>query len=301
MARNRQWYQDVMDVALRATLKEFGFKRKSPTTYICERSADRLWTFSIGPASRYNEDFSDFLGIYVDAIEDIMVRHLPRAALRGRYEEPFFHAQTDIVELIKAENAWDEKTWQQSPRSRTWLGGYRPAPSVDTKVRHLRQGGCFSYVAAGPTTNDTQEEWCRRVAVITEELGHDLDTLWRTYALEWFQLCDDPLFFAEWIEQNAPPTLNAPARSAVGYHLAGADDRAADILGQFVEASQVPYEVLVEEIDIQKRGNPRWRWLLGERGKTRKSVENMARLEVNWRQRNADNARQLAKGLGISL
>jgi len=61
MARLRQLYEDVMDVALRATLKEFGFKRKSYATYIMERP-DRRWYFELEAEPRLGTGFEDMAG-----------------------------------------------------------------------------------------------------------------------------------------------------------------------------------------------------------------------------------------------
>lgn len=201
MARRRQWYEDVMDVALRATLKECGFKRKSPRMYVCEHSPNRRWTFKLGPCKSLGESFSGVSGIYVQAIEDILLRHLPKAAGRGISTEPLLHAWTDIGDLIEIENGWDRKAWRQNPRSTTWLGGYRRPPSIDTVLRHVQPGGCFSREAAGSSIDISDREWYRRVATVTEELGHDLDMLWRKYQLDWLRRCDDPLYFAQWTEQ----------------------------------------------------------------------------------------------------
>ena len=299
MARNRQWYEDVMDVALRATLKAHGFKRKSPRLYICDHSPNRRWIFKLGTCKSLGESFSGFSGIYVQAIEDILLRHLPKAAGKGIATEPLVHAWARIWDLVKIEKGWDRKSWERNPRSTTWFGGYRPPPSIDTVLRHTQPGGCFSREAAGSSIGISDREWYRRVATVTEELGHDLDMLWRRYLLDWLQKCDDPLYFALWTEQYVMRGNNL--LRAAAYHLAGADDRAAAMLRRDVEEAEVPYEIMVEQMDVQKRGDPKWRWLHGDQGKSREWVEKFTRKWMVYRKQDADDARQLANGLGIKL
>ena len=299
MARGRQWYEDVMDVALRATLKEHGYKKKSHTTYICEHSPNRRWTFHLALCHSPAQHFSEGSGIYVQAIEDLLEKHLPEAAGIGILMRPLQHAWTDIVDLVKIEKGWDVNAWRDNPRSRTWLGGYRNHPSIDTVIRHIQPGGCFTYDAAGSQMKISGREWRRRVAAVTEELGHDLDRLWRKYELDWLQRCDDPLYFAEWIERYL--TRGSSLLRAVAYHLAGADDQAAAVLRRDVEEAEVPFDVMVERIDFKERGDPKWRWLHGDQGKSREWVEEYTRDWMVYRQKDADDARRLASGLGIIL
>ncbi|MDH5410337.1 MAG: hypothetical protein OEZ03_08200 [Alphaproteobacteria bacterium] len=299
MARQRQWYEEVMDVALRATLKEHGFKRKSHTTYVCEHSPDRVWRFKLSLCHSPAEHFSEYSGIFVQAIEDLLSRHTPEFADIGILVRPLLHSWADIGDLVKIENGWNAKAWNQNPRSRTWLGGYRNSPSIDTVLRHIQPGGCFTYDAAGSAMGISSQKWRRRIKTITEELGHDLDMLWRKYELDWLQRCDDPLFFAEWTEQHVYRGCNL--QRAAAYHLAGADDRAAAALRRDVEEAEIPYEVMVERMDVRERGDPRWRWLHGDQGKTREYVENSTRRWMDARKRDADAARKLANGLGIKL
>jgi hypothetical protein len=276
MARERQWYEDVMDVALRATLKEHGFRRKSHATYICEHSPDRVWAFELALCHSPAQYFSESSGIFGTAIEAVMSRLAPECANHRTGMRTLVHATVGIGELIKIENGWDVKAWNQNPQSKTWLGGYRNHPSIDTVLRHIQPGGCFTHEAAGSPMKLGWPEWRRRVKTVTEELGHDLDMLWRKYELDWLQRCDDPLF-----------------------HLAGADDRAAPYLQQRIDDGAIPYETHLEELELEKQAGF---WERLWRGPPKPiDAKTIAQQRLKYWRIWGEAARKLADGLGIKL
>lgn len=291
MARWRQWYEDVVDVALRATLKEHGFKRKSPSTYVFDRSPDRVWAFELGLCHSQAEYFSECSGIFAPKIAESVNRFGIDKWVWLTGMRTATHTAVGIAELVKIENGWDAKSWSRNPRSSTWYGGYRRPPSFATILRHIQPGGCYSYDAAGNVSKVGENEWRRRIATITEELGHDLDDNWRKYELRWLQNCDEPAYFARWLEERVHGRTELLL--AIAYHLAGDADRAASFLNKAIHDGERPFEAVAAELREQAI----------ERGDKSKlaTVDEDARSLFKYLQSRAEATRHLASGLGICL
>jgi hypothetical protein len=216
MARNRQWYEDVMDVALRATLKEFGFKRKSRTNYICEHSPERVWIFEI-ELSRHHLPFRDWSGIFVPEIENIVTRVAPEIGTNETFLRHPSQFRTSIADQVKISRGWDLPTWEKK-HSKLWhllLGLLQPPPA--TKAIPLWDGGFWNIghakavLARRRTARelvmrnieiDSREPGERDWQETAEAVGRELDMLWRTYALDWLRKCDNPHFLAEWFDKQ---------------------------------------------------------------------------------------------------
>lgn len=291
MARWRKWYEDVMDVALRATLKEHGFKRKSPSTYICEHSPDRVWAFELALCRSPAEYFCECSGIFAPRIEETVKKFALDEWFWHTGLRTATHTAISIPELVKIENGWDAKSWSKNPRSRTWYGGYRRPPSFATVLRHVQPGGCYSYDAAGNVRKVGENEWRRRIATITEELGHDLDNNWRKYELRWLQNCDDPAYFARWLEEREHGRTEFLL--AIAYHLAGDADRVAASLNKAIHDGERPFEAVAAELREQAK----------ERGDKHKlaTADEDARSLLEYLQPRAEAARHLAARFGICL
>ena len=106
-----------MDVALRATLKEFGFKRKSRTNYVCEHSPERVWIFEIEPWSQHHP-FRDWSGIFVPEIENIVTRVTPELKTYETFLREPSQFKTSTVELARIALGWDEPSWKENQKSR---------------------------------------------------------------------------------------------------------------------------------------------------------------------------------------
>lgn len=253
MARTRQWYEDVMDVALRATLKEFGFKRKSHATYICEHSPDRVWIFEI-ENWRTRNGFYDWTAIFVPQIEDIVTRLGPGI---GTYDTRLRNPsqfKISIGDLIQAEQGWDDATWQNNPKSDHWLWGPRAAPEAG-KIVPIMDGDSWgsahtkAFLMKGRSAEEivlrnielyNTDQYTRDWNETAEAVGRELDRLWRSSAYEWLQKCDDPHYLAEWLDKYVCSWRSLPARepcaftAAAAWHLAGESSRASEILNGII-------------------------------------------------------------------
>lgn len=256
MSRNRQWYEDVMDVALRATLKEHGFKRKSRTNYVCEHSPERIWIFEIEPW-RQHHPFRDWSGIFVPEIEEIVTGIDPEMRTHHTFLREPSQLKASIVELAWIALGRDRVNWEKNPKSRHWLWGRRRPPPITREIP-LWDGGWWymnhvkevldktrtpdEWIMRG-YEDDDREPWKRKWDETAEAVGVELDALWRKYAHDWLQKCDDMHFLAEWFDQQVyspghPGHETTAATAATAWHLAGNDFRAADILGRLVTENE---------------------------------------------------------------
>ena len=237
-----------MDVALRATLKEFGFKRKSRTNYVCEHSPDRVWVFEIEPW-RQHHPFRDWSGIFVPEIENIVTRVAPEIGTNVTFLRSPAQFKTSIAELVKISHGWDEPSWKRNPKSRHWLWGYRFPPST-TKVIPLWDEGWWNTDHAKAVLDRSRT--ARKIKLrsfgtgwraipspdrqeTAEAVGRELETLWCEHAHDWLQKCDDLHYLAEWFDKHVfspghPGRETAAFTAATAWHLVGNNLRATEIL-----------------------------------------------------------------------
>ena len=326
MTRSRQWYEDVMDVALRATLKEFGFKRRSRTNYVCEHSPDRVWVFEIEPW-RQHHPFRDWTGIFVPEIEDIVTRIAPEIGTYATFLRNPAHLRASIAELVKIEHGWDQATWERSPKSRHWLWGQRFSPRVTLAVP-LFDGNWWNqdHVKEVLVRKRSVQEFVRRSAGISwherlsrdnketaEAVGRELDFLWRKYSHDWLRRCDDPRYLAEWLNTYVFSGKYTPLRStyaataATAYHMAGDQDGAASVLNRLIAELETAFETELARKQARDRTpGPIAQWVRGLIGHPtppprEHNAEARAWAKLDVKRENAEAARKLAAGLGIKL
>lgn len=270
MARQRQWYEDVMDVALRATLKEFGFKRKSHTNYVCEHSPERIWFFEI-KTWRQSDQFTDITGIFVPEVENIVKRIAPRLGPFDAYMKNPAQFSATVARLIKIENGWDNATWEKNTKSRHWFWGKRYPPSTEKIVPLLRDDhwnlqNAKAILAGKRTARDfvlrsiehDLNEQERDTLETAEAVGLELDRLWRSHVYEWLQKCNDPRFLANWLDKYVCSQRNVPRHDscaftgATAWLLAGDKVSASELLNSLItkneaivaNPSRAPAEIL---------------------------------------------------------
>lgn len=259
MAWNRHWYDDVADMALRATLKELGFKRKTHATYVCNHSPDRVWVFENHMGTRGGPTFNVLSGIHVPAIAEILGSLAPEFDWVPTYTRTPTHLAASIGELVKIEQGWDRLTWDKNPksRSRSWRYIYPPYASKIGRILKgytVDSGWNPQHVEA--TLSRFRKFWyslpkqARKVRgdgaspyyyMATLWLGPELDALWRKYTLDWLQRCDDPVYLAEWLDKYVLPERPAlmsygpyAVTAAAAYILAGNNQRAGEILNEVI-------------------------------------------------------------------
>lgn len=281
-----------MDVALRATLKEFGFKRKSRTNYVCEHLPERTWVFEIEPM-RQHHPFRDWSGIFVPEIENIITRAAPEIGTNETFLRSPTQFKTSIVELIEISRGWDEPSWERNPKSRHWLWGYRFPPSI-TKVIPLWDGGWWntdhakavldrSRTAREIKLRNIEPSW-REISSpdrqeTAEAVGRELETLWREHAHDWLQKCDDLRYLAEWFDKHVfspghPGNGTTAFTAATAWHLVGNSLRAAEILNGVIaenepiaeDGSEISAEQFREYSDLSRSNAKATRNLADELG-----------------------------------
>ena len=328
MARNRQWYEDVMDVALRATLKEAGFKRKSRATYICEHRADRVWFFEI-EAHRGGPAFEEKSGIFVPEIANIVARLAPDIGTHETFMRDPAHFAATIPDLVRIERGWDRASWAKSPESRGGFWGNRDPPSVEKALRTYSRtfGWRPGYVEAVLDGSRNPLETIRKRVKSSPEagivavkrtilpLGQELDSLWRKYSHDWFRRCDDPQYLADWFDRyvytdESRPKYGASAITViVACHLAGDNRRAADIFHGLIAEAEIPFEkelAIAEEYLRVPQHSPTTEWVLRKLfgpppPPSKRDPVKKAQAIVDYRQKAAEAGRRLADGLGIKL
>jgi hypothetical protein len=323
MARQRQWYEDVMDVALRATLKEFGFKRKSRTNYVCEHSPERVWIFEIEPWSQHHP-FRDWSGIFVPEIESVITRIAPQI---GTYNTLLRHPsqfKTSIIDLVKISHGWDQPTWDKNPKSRHWLWGRRNPPSISKEIplwngswwhtHHVkevlaRRRSAREYVMRSIEMDD-REPWERDQQETAKAVGAELDALWRKHAHAWLQKCDDPYYLAQWFDRHIFSDKDTPQRhtyaatAAISYYVAGDSDGAANILNRLIAESETSYETLLEREQARDRSlelGPVLSAIFGQTPPPAWDAATRARASVTVNRKYREAANKIASGLGLRL
>ena len=327
MARNRQWYEDVMDVALRATLKEFGFKRKSRTNYICEHSPERVWIFEIEPR-RGHDRFRDWSGIFVPEIKDIVTRIAPEMEEFVTVLRNPAQFKTSIPDLVRISRGWDEPTWEKNPKSRHWLWGSRYPPSIEIAIP-LSDGGTkdawwhLRYVKEVLAKTRTAREWVMRDyegddrkpwerdwEETARAAGLELDALWRKHAHAWLQKCDDPNYLAQWFDRHIFSGKNTPLReryaanAAISYFVAGDQDGATKILNRLIAESETSYKIVLDREEARDRSRelgPVLSAIFGQTPPPTRDAATRAQSTVRVNRVYREAAYKIASGLGLKL
>lgn len=313
-----------MDVALRATLKEFGFKRKSRTNYVCEHSPERIWIFEIEPWSQHHP-FRDWSGIFVPEIESVVTRIAPQI---GTYNTSLRHPsqfKTSIIDLVKISHGWDQPTWDKNPKSRHWLWGARFPPSVKKEIPlwdgnwwntdHAKTVLARNRTAQGIVMRDTVNNWSEQLSrdrkESAEAVGRELDALWRKHAQDWLQKCDDPLYLAGWFDKfvfsgkkNTPQRHKYAATAAIAYYVAGDKKGATSVLSRLIAETETPYEIVLEREQARDRSlelGPVLRAILDPAPRPKHDATTRARARITVNRKYTEAAHKLAHGLGLHL
>lgn len=302
MARGRHLYDEVMDVALRATLKEFGFKRKTRATYIMDRS-ERRWYFELEAEPRLGIGFEAMPGVHIPALEAICEKHIPGVWVFYAFNrtKPHAHVTATIPLLMEIAEGHDFYTKRRGPASDSWSREYESAQNKP--VMQFQNRGWW-VLPPRPMIGELgydEDELDKITCENIKKLGYLLDNQWRAHVPTWYERCDDPLFVIDWLDKHQP-SGGAPLdlTSAVLYHLAGKNGLAAECLRKTVQKAEISYDELYREIYRERGGS--WLYRLYYPGTWTK--ERVAESTVDALERRADRAeaaRRLAHGLGIRL
>lgn len=304
MARERQLYEDVMDVALRATLKDFGFKRKSHTTYIMDRP-ERRWIYKLWAEPRFGAGFDENAAVHLPALDPIFEKYLRDVVMQLAGIHPTAIVNTTTPQLMEIAEGHDFYTRLGYRASKKLAKAYKAA-QTNPVMKYQRDG--WWVLPAHPMIENPrrdgeefdEDEYYRIIWDHVNELGRFLDEQWRTYVPAWYESCDDPLFIVDWIEnRNNRSSRGLDITFAILCHLGGEDERAARYLGRRIDAARRSHDETYSEIHRERRGS----WLRGLL-ETRWSEEQVAEEAANLldaRRGYAEAARRLADGLGIAL
>lgn len=297
MARERQSYEYVMDVALRATLKELGFKRKTYAAYIRE-TEDRVWIFELGAEPMIGAGFSDMAGVQVPELDRIFERYAPGGRVHHGVTRNPSHVTTELPVLMEIAAGHKYYTTGMGRASKNWSKEYEAAQSDPLmKYRHDKWWVLRAGLPTSDEGDDRWERYDRRMDEMILEFGHFLNDIWLQYALPWYQRCDDPLFVADWME-----TRDRGSRSycslAVLHHMGGDDRRAADYLHRCFDEASVTYDELYRELYREHHRSWLGRWW-GDDGLSDEVIAERAQNWLTQGKRTAETAQKLAGGLGI--
>lgn len=302
MARERQLYEDVMDVALRATLKEFGFKRKSHATYVMDRP-ERRWIFELESEPRLGIGFEAMPGVHIPALDAVCEKHIPGVWVFHAVNrtEPHAHVTATVPLLMEIAEGHDFYTLRRGLAAKTWSKEYEAAQN-NPVMRYRRKGWWVKPIHLLPPESEVSEEEYDRIEEdIIDRMGRFLDEQWRAHVPAWYERCDDPLFVIDWLE-NHQPSGGAPTdlTNAVLYHLAGDNALAAECLQRPIQEAEISYEEFYRRI-YRDRGGSWLRQLLYPGTWTKEQVAKATTSSLKWCAERAEAARKLANGLGISL
>ena len=273
MPRRRQSYEDIMDVKLRATLKELGFKRKSHATYIREDpKVRRIFELELDH-NVISADFTDGAGVFNHEMERIYDEVLKRHYIQYSGIRNHAHAGTSIMTLIEIERGWDYRTWQETHPPENGLFGdiiHRP-PDVTKVVEHCSDRGYWTPVIADWRLED--EEWERQHRPHVEALGTYLEELFHRYILPWYETCDDPLSFARWYDRYESRGLTQILGAITAYGLAGEKDRAGELIRGRIEEAARSFEDVRQEVDDHYFRHGWRRWLFGREKSFDKDID----------------------------
>jgi hypothetical protein len=301
MAREKQSYEYVMDVALRATLKEHGFKRKTYATYIRE-TEDRVWIFELETEPRLGAGFDDMAGVRLPELDRIFEQYAPGdRAMRGVTRTPS-HISASLPRLMEIAAGHDYYTWKLGRASAKRSKDYQAAQS-DPLMKYQRNG--YWCLRAGlPAPEEGEEGWVRydrRMDELIIEFGQFYNDIWLQYALPWYQQCHDPLFVADQVEKYNKYGTRTYGTLAALCHMGGDNERAANYLRRCFDDAQISYEERYRK--LHKKHHRSWWWWLSRGAEilSDEDIAKRARYRLERDKRTAETARKLADGLGIAV
>lgn len=293
----RQMYEDVLDVALRQTLKEHGFTRKSRRDYVLERPG-RIWTFEVEMERRMGDGFLADATVFVPELDAILEHHVPGFYGQHAPSHGTSTVKATITVLMEIEAGHDFYTRRRGPNSQLWSEAYQRAQ--EDPIMRYRYRGYWTLPQfserlekSDPQDKPDWEEGAR-------ELGLFLDAQWRAYVWDWYHKCDDPMFVVHWIETQRCTNIFSDCSLAVLCHMAGNPDRTRFYLQRRVDEGRTTYEELYKEIHRHYRGNWLQR-LWSTIGWSEEQVVDLAQGRLQHLQRAAEAARKLAAGFDIQL
>ena len=290
----RRDYEDVMDVKLRATLKELGFERKGAATYVFERprvtwffELERGWDYGFGPI------FYDALGVFDPEVERIFRDVLENDWVRHTEMRSRCYVGTRIPRLVEIE-------LEDGPTQSLARGSYKRPPKVDSVIEYYWKGAWRPrHDPAEPTSPEERERLYReRIA----EFGPYFDEMFRRYALPWFQMSEKPKEFAQWYENYTVdpfwPDFVRVLCAIVVHHIAGNRKRAKELIQQLIAEGDLSFEELLRDVHDQK-GIRSWMfWPVFRSVFKPEQYEENARADEALNQIGARKARRLAEVLG---
>jgi hypothetical protein len=295
MAR-RQMYDDVMDVALRQTLIDHGFTRKTRRDYFLERPG-RVWIFEVTMAPDPEPGFEAEAAVFVPELDAILKRYVPgflghHAPSRNRATE-----STSIPRLMEVEAGHRFYTVMRGRNSKNWTEAYERAQADPVMRYQYRSYWTLPQFSDLLKRNEpgNKPDWKEGV----RESGLFLDEQWRAHIWDWYHKCDDPMFIVHWIEIQRRAGIDLHCSLAVLCHMAGNADKARFYLQRRIEESHTTYEELYKELHRENRGN--WLRRLWGSGWSEEEVVDVAEGRLQVLQEAAEAARKLAAGFGIRL
>ena len=290
MSRNRQDYEDVMDVKLRWTLKELGFKRKSHATYVHERpKVTRIFELHM---DKRGFGFFDLAGVLNHEMEEIVQDVLksdfePRDNTRARS-----HAAASVASLLAIEV-------KGGPTHPIGAPKFEFEPNV-THMLKFRGDGVW-HPRKNPKGVYDNKELDRIFEERVAAFGPYLDEMFRRHVLPWYELCDDPARFARWYEDHMWPSLPKVLGAIIAHHLAANDGRAKELIVERLEEGAKSSEDVLREIQ-DGAGIRRWmHWPFFRRIFRPEQYEDRARSWCRGQKIAAAEARRLADAFGIAV
>ncbi len=296
MAR-RQLYDDVMDVALRATLEKNGFSRKTRRDYVREQP-DRMWYFELEMAPDPWPGFEATATVFLPELDAIMEKYAPGIGGLCAERRNHAHISASIPELMQVAAGHDFYTSRRGPASRNWSEAQQRAQS--DPVMEYQQRGFWVLPQYAYELNLDLEEERHRLRKGRQELGLFLDEQWRIHALAWYFRCNDPLFVVNWIETDEFYSDHYDISAAVLCHMAGDNGKAASYLQRRFEDARLSYDEIYKNFYKRQRGNWFQRVWAGGYVWTEERVAAEAKAELTLLANLAKAGRNLAAGLGIS-
>ncbi len=290
MAR-KQIYDYVMNVALRDTLKEFGFTRKTRRDYILERS-DRIWIFEVEMAPP-RQEFSAHAAVYLPELQTLMERRLPGFWFGKASTRNHSHVRASIPQLMEIPEGHDYYTTIYGNPTKAYLEA-----QCDPIMRYQERGN-WALPESGDPLLQSDEERTRAMDRGIRELGLFIDEQWRAFVPDWYRKCDDPMFVVDWMEKHGSRGFAIDLALAALCHMAADNGRAAFYLRRRIEEAGISYEDLYRELHRHYRGN--WLQRLWSRGWSEQKVAELASGRLAAMKEAAEAARKLADGLGIRL
>jgi hypothetical protein len=292
----RQMYDDVLDVALRQTLIDHGFTRKTKRDYMQERP-DFIWYFEVEMEPR--------LGIGFRATAAVSVPEVDAILRRNGLDDFMFHGithnrttvVTTLLRLIEIADGRHYRHHSQPVYPPNGLESRRGEPGIPIVFYLENQFWTVPRYtdALGRSDEECKSDWDRGV----RELGEFMDRQWLIHAPDWYRKCDDPMFIVDWMETEDSLGRYGDITLAALCHVAGSTDRARFYLRRRVEEAKITYEELYRELHKDKRGN--WLRRLWSSGWSEEKIVESAKGRLEGLRETADAARKLADGIGIRL